>query len=83
MLISQKSLAPYRAHYYDEDGTLVRTMIFDRLKKIAGRNVPMRLTLQPENKPEESTVIVYRRIAFGVPLRTSFFSLQNLKKRRR
>jgi outer membrane lipoprotein-sorting protein len=77
--IDQKTLAPYRAIYYDEDGTLIRTLSFDEDKKIGSRIVPMRMRLQPEDKPDESTVIIYRSIEFGVPLQPSFFSLQSLQ----
>jgi outer membrane lipoprotein-sorting protein len=82
MLIDQKSLAPYRARYYDEEGVLIRTLTFDQDKMIGTRVVPMRLSLQPEDKPDESTVIHYDAIEFGVPLDAAFFSLQNLKQRR-
>ncbi|MEJ2693938.1 MAG: outer membrane lipoprotein-sorting protein [Candidatus Thiodiazotropha sp.] len=82
MLIEQQTLAPYRALYYDEEGELIRTLTFDQDKKIGTRVVPMRLSLQPEEKPDESTVIHYDAIEFGVPLERSFFSLQNLKQRR-
>jgi outer membrane lipoprotein-sorting protein len=80
--IDQKTLAPYRAFYYDEDGALVRTLVFDEDKRVGSRIVPMRLSLQPADKPGESTVIVYRSIEFGVPLQASFFSLQSLQRRR-
>ncbi len=82
MEIEQKTLAPYRALYYDEEGVLIRTLTFDQLQKIDGREVPMRMSLQPEDKPEESTVITYQSIDFGVPLEPSFFSLQSLQQRR-
>lgn len=82
MQIKQDTLSPYRALYYDEEGLLVRTMTFDQPKNIGKRTVPMRLILQPEDKPNESTVIVYNDIAFEVPLKDSFFSLQNLQRRR-
>ena len=81
MLIDQKTLAPYKNVYYDEEGVLIRTMTFDQSKKIDERVIPMRLILQPEDKPDESTVIVYDDIAFGVPLEPSFFSLQSLQRR--
>ena len=58
MQLDQKTLSPYRAVYYDEEGTLIRTMTFDENKQIGERTVPMRMTLQPEDKPTESTVIV-------------------------
>jgi len=41
----------------------------------------MRLTLQPEDKPDESTVIVYKEIVLDVPIEENFFSLQNLQRR--
>lgn len=82
MLIEQKTLAPYKTVYYDEEGVLIRTMTLDRFKRIDDRVIPMRLSLQPEDKPDESTVIVYDDITFGVPLEKSFFSLQTLKQRR-
>lgn len=81
MTVEQESLAPYKAEYFDEEGMLVRTMTFDQLRQIGQRIVPMRMTLKPEDKPDESTVIVYRDIAFGVKLDESFFSLQSLKRR--
>jgi outer membrane lipoprotein-sorting protein len=82
MEIEQKSLAPLRGFYYDEESVLVRTLIFDQNKKIGERVVPMHMSLQPEDKPNESTVILYNSIEFGVPLEESFFSLQNLQQRR-
>ena len=82
MEIDQDTLAPVSARYYDEADELVRTMTFDRVERIDERFVPMRLTLQPEDKPTESTVITYQEIEFGVPLERSFFSLQNLERRR-
>lgn len=81
-VVEQKSLAPYRALYYDEEGSLIRTLTFDQNRRIGERVVPMRMTLQPEDKPEESTVITYQSIEFGVPLEASFFSLQSLQQRR-
>ena len=81
MEIVQKTLSPYRALYYDEEGLLIRTMTFDQPKIINKRTVPMRLILQPKDKPEESTVIVYKDIILDVPLAYSFFSLQNLQRR--
>ena len=82
MEIDQDTLAPISARYFDEAGELVRTMTFDQVKQIDERFVPMRLTLQPEDKPSESTVITYQEIAFGVPIERRFFSLQNLERRR-
>ena len=82
MLVKQDTLAPYKAFYYDEEGLLMRTMTFDQPQKIDGRVIPMRMSLQPEDKPDESTVIVYQDIVFGLTLKDDFFSLQSLRQRR-
>lgn len=80
--IDQLSLVPYFNYFYDEEELLVRTMAFDQIKKVGDRQIPMRMTLTPEDKPNESTVIDYQNIQFDMPLKKSFFSLQNLKKRK-
>jgi hypothetical protein len=82
MLIDQQTLAPFSNRYFDEDGTLVRTMTLDQPRRIDNRTVPMRMILQPQDKPGESTVVVYNDIQFDVPLESSFFSLQRLRSRR-
>ena len=82
MFIEQDTLAPYQAIYYDEEGLLMRTMTFDQMQKIDGRTIPMRMSLQPEDKPDESTVIVYQNIVFEIALEDDFFSLQSLRQRR-
>ena len=82
MQIEQKTLAPHRAFYYDEEGLLIRTMTFDQPQQINKLTVPMRLTLQPEDKPDESTVIVYKEIVLDIPIEENFFSLQNLQRSR-
>ncbi|MDX1803358.1 MAG: outer membrane lipoprotein-sorting protein [Alcanivorax sp.] len=80
MIIDQQTLAPYKAWYYDEEGALVRTLVFDQRQRIGERTVPMRLSLQPQDKPDESTVITYQSIEFDRPLDDGFFSLKNLKR---
>ena len=80
--IDDKTLAPLAQRFFDEGGTLIRTMRFDQFKTIGERVVPMIMRLQPEDKPQESTVMVYDDIRFGVPLEATFFSLQNLRRRR-
>lgn len=82
MLVEQKTLAPFTNVYYDEEGTLIRTMTLDQFREVDGRVIPMRMVLQPQDKPDESTVIVYDEITFGIPLEASFFSLQSLQRRR-
>ena len=71
---------PVWARYYDERGTLTRTMTFSDFKQMGGRLVPARLTVTPADKPGESTVLLYHELAFDVGLEPSFFSLQRLQR---
>jgi outer membrane lipoprotein-sorting protein len=80
MTIRQDNFAPITAIYFDEEGVRIRLMRFDHIEQIDSRAIPMRMTLIPEEKPGESTVVEYRNIAFGIPLDESFFSLQSLKQ---
>ncbi|MEN8169658.1 MAG: outer membrane lipoprotein-sorting protein [Pseudomonadota bacterium] len=82
MTIQQDNFAPVAATYFDEEGVRVRLMTFDRIEQVDGRAIPMRMTLIPEDKPGESTIVVYEKIAFGMELNDNFFSLRSLKQRR-
>ena len=82
MTIHQDNFAPITAIYFDEDDVRVRVMDFDQIKQVDGRAIPMRMTLTPEDKPGESTVVEYKDIAFGMELDDNFFSLRGLKQRR-
>ena len=82
MLIASENLVPLEAKYFDEEGTLVRTMRFELVQQHAGRFIPMRMVLTPADKPGESTLVLYNLIDFDVKIEESFFSLQNLERRR-
>lgn len=81
-IIAKKNLTPLQALYYDEEGKLIRKMLFDQLKTINNKVIPMRMKLLPLNEPGESTIVTYHSLEFNIDLKDSFFSLQNLQKRR-
>ena len=64
-----------------ENGELVRTMLFERVERISGRWVPMRMLVQPADKPDEMTELVYDSLEFDVKLDANLFSLQSLRRR--
>ena len=72
---------PLLIRYYDEDDVLVRTMTFDDVRKSGDRWVPMAMRIQPEEKPDEHTLIQYGELEFGVALDDDLFSLQSLRRR--
>ncbi len=80
--VRKKDLMPVWARYYDEDGSLVRTMTFSDYRTFSGRLVPATLTVVPTDKPENRTVVTYDSLAFDVGLSPTFFSLRNLERGR-
>jgi len=72
---------PVDIQYFDEKGELVRTMTFDRVKKVSGRWIPMRMVIRPVDKPDEMTELVYENLEFDVKLDKDLFSLQSLRRR--
>lgn len=80
--VRKADMMPEWVHYYDEDGGLVRTMTFDDFRVMDDRMVPARMTITPQEKPEERTVIQYSELEFDVGLTEDFFSLRNLRSRR-
>jgi outer membrane lipoprotein-sorting protein len=77
--VRKADLMPTWVRYYDEDGTLVRTMTFSDYQRMGGRLVPARMVVVPEDKPDESTALLYHDLEFDVGLKPDFFSLRNLR----
>jgi len=61
--IRKRDRMPLWAHYYDEDGTLARTMTFADIRTMGGRTIPTRIVIEPADG-EERTVITYVGIEF-------------------
>nr|NIQ96124.1 outer membrane lipoprotein-sorting protein [Desulfuromonadales bacterium]NIR33450.1 outer membrane lipoprotein-sorting protein [Desulfuromonadales bacterium]NIS42208.1 outer membrane lipoprotein-sorting protein [Desulfuromonadales bacterium] len=80
-LVEKARRVPLTVDYFDEDGIKVRTITFDDVQEIDGRQVPMRMAVQPLETPQESTVMHYSELDFGIDIETSFFSLRNLRRR--
>lgn len=78
--VRKADLMPLWARYYDEDGTLVRTMTFTDFQRMDGRLVPTVMTVEPADM-EEKTVVTYLDLSFDIDLAEAFFSLRNLRAR--
>jgi len=77
--VRQKDLMPLRQRYYDEDGTLTRTMTFSDFRDMGRRLVPTVMEMRPTDHPEEFTRVRYEDLQFDVALDDSFFSLRRLR----
>jgi hypothetical protein len=70
---------PVRWEYYD-DGELIRSMTFDRIETIAGKLIPMRMIIIPEDKPDERTIVEYLELKLDIPVEDQLFSRQGLRR---
>jgi len=70
---------PGKVVYYDEAQVPVREIVFDDVQRVDGRVLPLRMTVQPFDTPQERTIIHYDSIDFDIQLDRGFFSLRNLK----
>ncbi len=75
-----KEYLPLFVKYFDEDLRLARTMTFSEVAQLGGRTIPSLVTMVPEDKPKESTVIYYEQMDFDIDLKDDFFSLRTLQK---
>ncbi len=77
--VRQDDLMPTWTRYFDEDGTLVRTMTFSEYRVMGGRLVPAVMELRPVDKPDERTLFRYSELEFDLNIDESFFSLRALR----
>ncbi|OIO54576.1 MAG: hypothetical protein COX57_12595 [Alphaproteobacteria bacterium CG_4_10_14_0_2_um_filter_63_37] len=74
---------PMKTEYFDDGGTLVRTMLFEQVKTMDGREVPTLWTILPADKPDQKTVMTIEAITFDRPIAEDVFSRANLSRRGR
>lgn len=72
---------PLQVDYFDEKMVKVRDIRFEDVRKIGDRTIPLRMIVQPLDKPQERTLLQYEQIEFDIPLEKEYFSLRNLKSR--
>ena len=80
--ISKKNFTTLRNEYYDEAGVLVNEEILDEFENVGDRTIPTRFTMIPADKEGHKTIMKFQNIEFGVDIKDSFFSIQNMKRMR-
>lgn len=78
-LLAVDDWTPHVAEYFDE-GRLIRTMRFDEVSTVSGRRLPMRMVLQPQDRPTERTEMRYDRLVFDIPVDTDLFTQRGLRR---
>jgi outer membrane lipoprotein-sorting protein len=80
-LIRKSDYLPRREDYYDEHGTLVRTLYFDQIRRTGDRNFPMRWRVESHTKPGQETTLTYSSLVFDKSVADSIFTMRNLERR--
>ena len=78
--VSKKHYLQLNVEFYDETLELVNTMAGSKIKDVGDRFIPARLEMTPADKPGNKTIFEYSEIKFDMPISTSFFSKQNMKR---
>lgn len=65
---------------YVDEGEVVRTMVFEDIQEISGKQIPMTMILRPEDKPDERTVVEYEELELNVPVEEDYFTRQGLRR---
>lgn len=77
--IEKKRRIPLVVDYYDEQERKVRRISFDQVETIGNRTLPLRMTIVPQDKADERTVLTYQQLAFDLELEPTIFSLGRLR----
>jgi len=80
--IRKPDYLPAKAEYYDEKGTLVRTMLFSDIRSFDGRKLPAKQTIINNAKPGHSTTFEYVDVSFDVKIPDRVFSFSELERGR-
>jgi outer membrane lipoprotein-sorting protein len=78
--IDKNEFLVLKAELYDEDGYLVRTETGSDIRTMDGRTITAKITLVPQEEPENMTILEIRDIKFNISLGEEFFSQQNMKR---
>lgn len=70
---------PLWEKFYDEEGELVREMLFKEIKRFGQRAIPSVMELIPRQKQGQKTIIRYLEAQFDIALSQDIFSLRNLR----
>ena len=81
LIVLKDTSLPIKEVYYDEDMEIARTVSFEDIKMLAGRERPSTMRVVPADKPEEYTTFIYQTLELNIELKDSFFSVSNLKRR--
>ncbi len=78
--ISKEDYLQLRLEFYDEDDYLVNVMEMGDIKEMGGRVLPAKMTITPEEEPDNQTIIEYLSIEFDTEIPEETFSVPFMKR---
>lgn len=81
MWVSKKYLLPRQIHYFDRDGSLLKTLATDRIQNVDGRWVAMTVNVENVQKGSK-TILEVDDVDFSAQLDDSVFTTRYLKRGR-
>jgi outer membrane lipoprotein-sorting protein len=79
--IRKSDYLPRREEFYDESGKLIKVLTFEDIRKIDGRDYPMRWTMTSMTKPGHTTQLDFGQLRFDAKIPDRIFSQENLRQR--
>lgn len=71
---------PVQERHFDRKGRLARTMVFDDIRMLGGRRVPVHMVLTPTDVEGQRTEMRYLDLQFDAPISDDTFSLSRLER---
>ncbi|MEX2600290.1 MAG: outer membrane lipoprotein-sorting protein [Balneolaceae bacterium] len=78
--VSKENYMQLRMEQYGQSEELVNTIEFDRIQNLGSRTIPTRMTLTPEDRPDQHTIMTYQAMEFNIDIDESFFTQQNMRR---
>jgi len=78
--ISKEHYYTLKNEYYDEDGYLINEETLSKIKKMGDRTLPTYFEMVPVDKKGHKTTMEFNNVKFNMPIKDSFFSIQNMKR---
>lgn len=78
--VDQTDFLQLQSEFYDEDDYLVQTIFGKDIGELGGRLLPKTLEVVPADEEGHSTKIEYLSMTFDKNIKSSFFSIQNMKR---
>jgi len=78
--VRKKDKLPSTIQYYEENGKLVRTMVYSDFKMMDGRKIPAKWTMYNKVKEGHRTEFIVEDVDFNTDIPDRMFSFRELER---